>query len=90
MPTLSQFRMALPDWPRLMSHDLAARYLSISVTSLREHGPKPKRRGRSVLYDRSDLDRWADRLGDQPQSQSAVELESAEVERQFLLRRRRA
>jgi hypothetical protein len=59
-------RPALPDWPRLMSVDLAARYLGIGQTSLRDHGPQPKRLGARVLYDRKDLDRWADALDGQP------------------------
>src|SRR3712207_3561874 len=59
-------RLVLPDWPRLMDEPQAGEYLSIGKTMLREHGPKPKRLGRRVLYDRRDLDRWADRLGGQP------------------------
>lgn len=59
-------RADLPDWPRLMRVEQAARYLSIGATMLREHGPKPKRLGGCVLWDRHDLDRWADALGDQP------------------------
>jgi hypothetical protein len=62
-------REALPDWPRLMSVELAARYLGLGATTLREmgpDGPKPKRYGKRVLYDRRDLDRWADALDGQP------------------------
>ena len=59
-------RDALPDWPRLMRAPLAARYLGIGETMLRTHGPQPKRLGGAVLYDRRDLDRWADALGGQP------------------------
>lgn len=56
----------LPDWPRLMRAELAARYLGVGVTLLREDGPQPKRwRGR-VLWDRADLDRFADALGGLP------------------------
>ena len=45
-------RPALPDWPRLMSIDLAAAYLGLGVSTIRSHGPKPKRWGSRVL----DLD----------------------------------
>lgn len=56
----------MPNWPRLLSRVEAARYLGISPTFLDEHGPKPKRLGRRVLFDIKDLDRWADALGGQP------------------------
>ncbi len=59
-------RVTMPDWPRLMREELAAAYVGIGVTMLREHGPQPKRLGKRVLYDRHDLDRWADALGGQP------------------------
>lgn len=65
-------RIAAPDWPRLMAEPEAARYLSIGTTMLRMHGPRPKRLGRRVLYDRHDLDCWADRLLEQP-SQPALD-----------------
>jgi hypothetical protein len=81
-------RVTLPDWPRLMSVELAAAYLSRSVTIIRERGPEPKRDGRSVLYDRVDLDRWADRLAGQPLTDRQREEEAKEVERRFLERRR--
>lgn len=78
----------LPDWPRLMPIELAAAYLSRSVSTIRDRGPSPKRDGRSVLYDRHDLDRWADSLGGQPLSPLQREEEAKEVERRFLERRR--
>ena len=59
-------RSTLPDWPRLMSIDLAAAYIGLGISTVREHGPKPKRWGSRVLYDRRDLDRWADALDGQP------------------------
>lgn len=82
-------RGSLPDWPRLMSEPLAARYLSIGTTTLRARGPAPKRNGGRVLYDRRDLDRWADHLDDQPLTPQAEVDESAEAERKFLEKRRR-
>ena len=83
-------RAALPDWPRLMSEDTAALYLSIGTSTLRVAGPKPKRLGRRVLYDIRDLDRWADGLDGQPLDERARLEEAAEVERRFLEKRRGA
>ena len=77
LPTPS--REALPDWPRLMPDRLAARYLGIGTTSLREHGPQPKRLGGRVLWDRKDLDRWADALGGQPLDVPARAAEGADI-----------
>jgi predicted DNA-binding transcriptional regulator AlpA len=56
---------ALPDWPRLMSADLAASYLSISKTTfLQRVGarafPQPIREGKRVLWDRRRLDLFVD------------------------------
>lgn len=82
-------RATLPAWPRLLSEPMAARYLSISVNNLREHGPDPKRHGRRVLYDIRDLDRWADRLGDMPLDERAEQAEAEAVERRFLEGRKR-
>lgn len=81
-------RPSLPDWPRLMSVERAAQYLSISESSLRVDGPQPRRYGRRVLYDRHDLDRWADRLAGQPLTAQEQIEEAADVERRFLAKRR--
>lgn len=81
-------RLDLPDWPRLMGEPMAAEYLSICVTTLRQKGPAPKRFGRRRLYDRRDLDRWADRLGGQPLDVREQQEEAREVERRFLENRR--
>jgi len=78
----------LPDWPRLMSEPQAAAYVSLSVNTLRANGPSPRRVGRRVLYDRIDLDRWADRLGGQPLTVPEMRAEAADVERRFLEKRR--
>jgi hypothetical protein len=83
-------RPALPDWPRLMGVDLASAYLGLSATTLRVKGPAPKEYGKRRLYDRIDLDRWADRLGGQPLTAVELGQESTEVERRFLERRKRA
>jgi len=71
-----------------MDEPMAAAYLSIGTTTLRACGPGPKRQGRRVLYDRRDLDRWADRLNDQPLDEREEQEEAAEVERRFLEKRR--
>lgn len=81
-------RLALPDWPRLMSEPLAAEYLSIGTTMLRERGPRPKRLGKRRLYDRVDLDRWADNLGGQPLNVAQQRTEAIDIERRFLEKRR--
>lgn len=77
-------RDALPDWPRLMREAMAAAYLGISASMLREHGPKSKHVGRCAVWDRRDLDRWADALGTsstdpQPLDRPAREAESEGV-----------
>ena len=81
-------RLSLPAWPRLMGEDMAADYLSIGRTTLRDKGPEPKHVGRRALWDIRDLDRWADRLDDQPLDEGEQHAEAAEVERRFLERRR--
>lgn len=90
----------LPHWPRLMDVRMAALYVSRSETTLRERGPKPKRDGRSVLYDIRDLDRWADQLayedaeaaGLPPPAPAAADPAdaAAEEERRFFDKRRAA
>lgn len=75
----------IPHWPRLMSVKLAAQYVGLSETKLREIGPKPTTLPdlRRVLYDRRDLDRWADRLTGQPLDGKEVEAETSDIERRF-------
>jgi Fe-S cluster biosynthesis and repair protein YggX len=73
-----------------MGAELAAAYIGLSETTLRAVGPKPREVGKRRLYDRIDLDRWADRLGGQPLTVAEQRQEAAEVERQFLERRKRA
>jgi hypothetical protein len=75
-------------WPRLLAEPEAAEYLSIGKTLLRTRGPDPRRVGRRVLYDIRDLDRWADRLADQPLDDADEEAEAALVEKRFLERRK--
>lgn len=80
-------RSSLPDWPRLMAAPLAAAYVGISETTLRAKGPRPREVGKRRLYDRIDLDRWADRLSDQPLDFDEVKAEADDLERRFLERR---
>lgn len=71
-----------------MAAPLAAAYIGLSETTLRSVGPKPREVGKRRLYDRLDLDRWADRLGGQPLTMPERQAESADVERRFLEKRR--
>ncbi|WP_066040870.1 hypothetical protein [Herbiconiux solani] len=56
--------------PRMMTREMAAYYLSISLRDLdvlREQKEiTPKGRGRRVLYDKADLDRIADKMPERP------------------------
>lgn len=83
-------RVALPQWPRLMGEQMAARYLSIGHNLLREKGPTPKRLGSRVLYDRVDLDRWADQLDGQPFDRRQLLDARKEAERRYLERQGKA
>lgn len=75
-------------WPRLLSEQSAAEYLSISATTLRGLGITTRNIGRRVLYDIHDLDRWADRMDEQPIADEAERLkEMQDEERRFLERR---
>jgi hypothetical protein len=76
----------LPDWPRLMNQRQAAAYLSIGTTLLRDLLPPKKVRGRS-LWDRHDLDRFADAIDGQPLDPAEARSHSGEVERAWLDKR---
>jgi hypothetical protein len=65
----------------------AAAYLSIGTTKLRESGPAPKRWDGRTLWDRRDLDRFADALAGQPLDDADTAGQSKDVERNFLDRR---
>lgn len=67
-----------------MNERQAADYLSIGTTMLREKGPKPKKFGAKALWDRKDLDRFADALAGQPLDDGEAESHSRDVERSFL------
>lgn len=78
-------RISLPNWPRLMAAPMAAAYVGMSETKLREIGPKPVNADiRRTLYDRKALDRWVDRLSGMPLDAQEVEAETSEVERRLL------
>jgi hypothetical protein len=76
----------LPGWPRLMNQRLAAAYLSIGTTLLRDLLPPKKIRGRSV-WDRRDLDRIADALEGQPLDGQDAQSHSRDVERRWFEKR---
>jgi hypothetical protein len=75
-----------------MNEDLAALYLGIGATQLREHGPAPRRDpcrlGRRVLWHIDDLDRWADALGGQPLDAGDAESHARDVERRWFEQRK--
>lgn len=80
-------RVALPDWPRLMSVELAASYLGVSASTFRTWGVAPvEAPGRRVLYDKRSLDIFADRLAGQPLGTSDRARASNDVEAKFLKR----
>lgn len=81
-------RTIVAAWPRLLSIDLAAQYLSLSASTIRAEGPEPKRHDRRVLYDIRDLDRWADRLDGQPLDERQEEDEAAAFEKRWMDKRR--
>lgn len=70
-----------------MNEAQAAAYLSIGTTTLRDRGPKPKKLGGRTLWDRRDLDRFADGLGGQPLDPEQEESHSGDVERDWFEQR---
>jgi hypothetical protein len=76
-------RITLPNWPRLMPLPLAAAYLGIGQTTLRKSGLEPKRIGARIVYDRTDLDRWADSLSGQPLDAIEREAEADDIGRRI-------
>lgn len=84
----SRFAARLPYWPRLMGAEMAARYLGVSAGTFRTLNIRSGHIGRRVVWDRVDLDRYADRLSEQPLSPIERKVAATEVERQFLERRR--
>lgn len=70
-------------WPRLLSEPDAAEYLSLSRTTLRTLQIRARRVGRRVLYDVRDLDRWVDRMGEQPIAPADMAEAIEDQERRF-------
>jgi hypothetical protein len=81
----------MPDplrWPRLMSVDGAAGYLSISPNTLRALDIQSRQIGRRVLYDIRDLDRYVDRMTDAPVADETPDpAAAADEERRFFEKR---
>lgn len=75
-------------WGRLLSAEDAAEYLGIGVTMLRGLGIKTKPVDRRVMWDRLDLDRWVDRISEQPISDADQSKEQEDEEARFFERRR--
>lgn len=76
-------RITLPDWPRLLSAPLAAAYLGIGETTLRDLKLPQRNIGKRVLYDRRDLDRHADALAGQPLDAPEREAEADDIARRI-------
>ena len=58
-----------PDWPRLMTLDVACAYLSgldreAFLANVAPATQPIRVRGEAILYDRRDLDTWVDARGD--------------------------
>lgn len=63
--------IVIKEWPRLMDLPTAAAYIGMAEKTLRNRisrttdepfEVKPKRRGRKILFDKKDLDKYADSL----------------------------
>lgn len=79
-------RARLPDWPRLMPLALASAYFGVCASTFRRLDIEPRRIGRRVLWDRRDLDSYADQISDPPIVPSNGTPLISEVERRFLKR----
>ncbi len=58
--------MVLTSWPRLLSVELAAQYLSVSAKTIRNHRyrlPGLRKWGNKIVFDRHALDRMLDHSG---------------------------
>lgn len=82
-------RASLPDWPRLMSIELAASYMGLSANTFRNLDIVPLNVGKRVLYDRRSLDIYADRLAGQPLTGDDRDRAASDVEAAFFARRKR-
>ena len=56
--------LAIRVWPRLLTIDMAARYLGLSAKTIRNHGnllPGKRSWGGKVVFDRHEIDRMLDK-----------------------------
>lgn len=79
-------RTRLPDWPRLMPLRLACAYFGVCDKTFRSLGIAPRRIGRRVLWDRTDLDRWADVMAGMPSRPADLATGRKATERRFFKR----
>lgn len=79
-------RTRLPDWPRLMPLRLACAYFGVCDKTFRSLGIAPRRIGRRVLWDRQDLDRFADGMAGVPSRLLEPTAGQRAMERRFLKR----
>ena len=79
-------RARLPDWPRLMPLPLACAYFGVCDKTFRSLGIAPRRIGRRVLWDRQDLDRWADGIAGKPLRSKDPGAGARSMERRFFAR----
>lgn len=79
-------RARLPDWPRLMPLRLACAYFGVCDKTFRSLGIAPRRIGRRVLWDRIDLDRWADAMAGRPSRSTDAAVGRRSTERRFFER----
>ena len=79
-------RARLPDWPRLMPLRLACAYFGVCDKTFRSLGIAPRRIGRRVLWDRQDLDRWADKMAGVPTRSRDPAAGVRTMERRFFAR----
>ena len=75
--------LARGPWPRLLSVEGAAGYLSISPNTFRGLGIQSRQIGRRVLYDIRDLDRYVDMMSDAPTPPEEISAAAAEQERRY-------
>ena len=71
MTDSKKHNLVIQQWPRLMDVRTAALYIGMAEKTLRNRisrkaedpfEVRPKRRGRKVLFDKKDLDKYADSL----------------------------
>ena len=76
-------------WPRLLSINGVAEYLSVSPNTVRTLNFKPVRIGRRVLFDIRAIDLYVDMMSDLPIPEADRAAASKEQERRFFEGRKR-